>query len=182
MARGKQFDHRGARRIQAMAQTPITEADMSRQWLQGGDCRLKLTPERAELILLKVASGMTAKAAALELGLAPGTVNSAAYNDPEGFGERLREARREGAPTLFETMIEVAFDPDEDPRRSKLKIDVLEKMAKVYDRAVFGDQVRVDAVHSIAPVILPEIAFPRLPTLSAPETSSDQDDDHSDGE
>lgn len=146
---------------------------MSRLWLQGGDCRLKLTPERAELILLKVSSGMTVKAAATELGIPPGTVNSAAYNDPDGFGELLRQARREGAPTLFETMIEVAYNESEDPRSRKLKIDVLDRMAKVYDRATYGDHVRVEASHSIAPVILPEIAFPKL---AAPVEPDDLDD------
>jgi hypothetical protein len=157
----------------------LEPGDMTRQWLDnGGDARITLTPERAEVLLVKVSCGMTVKAAATELGINPGVVNQRAYDDPSGFGVRLRAARQVAAPTLFETMLEVAFEnPEEDPRTKKLKIEVLDRMAKVYDRANFGEQKSISVTTNM-PVMLAPI--PDLPDIDAEFSVSAPDDDDDD--
>jgi hypothetical protein len=141
----KPFNKRSTPKVLNSIISAPTEHDMVKHFLDNDtDLRKQLTPERAEAVLIMIATGKTAKAAATAIGVNPGTVSQRAYDDPEGFGARLRAARQQAASTIFETMIEVAFDEDEDPRRSKLKIDVLDRMAKVYDRATYGDKLQVD--------------------------------------
>lgn len=97
-----------------------------------------------EIVLTRVAAGETIKAVCMDLGISAALVRQRAYDAPEAYGDRLHEARRMNADQSFEQMIEVARDPNIEVPRARLIVDVLEKMAKVNNRAVYGDKVDVN--------------------------------------
>ena len=103
-----------------------------------------VTDEHMETVIARVAAGETVKAVCLDLGISAALVRQRAYDMPAVWGERLHEARRMNADQSFDEMIRVAQDPNIEVPRARLIVDVLEKIAKVNNRAVYGDKVQVD--------------------------------------
>lgn len=103
-----------------------------------------VTDEHMETVLARVAAGQTVKAVCTELQISAALVRQRAYDHPEIWGVRLREARALGADQAFDEMLEVARDTSLETARARLIADVLEKHAKVHNRATYGDKVQVD--------------------------------------
>ncbi|MFZ4165273.1 hypothetical protein [Brevundimonas sp. NPDC058933] len=103
-----------------------------------------VTDAHMETVLARVAAGETVKGVCADLGISAALVRQRVYDAPEVYGERLHQARRLNADQSFEEMIEVARDPSLEVGRARLIVEVLEKMAKVNNRATYGDKVQVD--------------------------------------
>ena len=103
-----------------------------------------VTDAHMEMVIARVAAGETVKAVCEALGISAALVRQRVCDYPDLYGERLHQARRLNADQSFEQMIEVARDTTIDVPRAKLITDILEKMAKVNNRAVYGDKVDVN--------------------------------------
>lgn len=103
-----------------------------------------VTDEHMEMVLARVAAGETVKAICETMGISAALVRQRAYDMPDLWGQRLHEARRMAADQSFDEMIRVAQDTSIEVPRARLIIDVLDKMAKVHNRAVYGDKVQID--------------------------------------
>ena len=141
---------------------------------EGGDARRKMDARTAEVILLKIASGMLQKEAALSMGINPGTVAQRSLDDPDGFGVRLREAKELGAETLADSVLEYAMRLDLSARDREVIIDALKWTAKMQNSRVYGDKVAVEAQIGIAPVVLPNVALPSIPDAEFSDVDGDK--------
>ena len=103
-----------------------------------------VTPEHMEVVLARIAAGETLKGVCTDLGISAALVRQRVYDESAIYGERMHQARRLNADQSFEEMIEVARDPNLEVPRARLIVEVLEKMAKVNNRATYGDKVQVD--------------------------------------
>ena len=103
-----------------------------------------ITDQHLEIVLARVAAGETVKAVSEAMGISAALVRQRCYDQPELWGQRLHEARRMAADQSFDEMIRVAQDTSIEVPRARLIIDVLDKMAKVHNRAVYGDKVQID--------------------------------------
>ena len=103
-----------------------------------------ITDADMEIVISRVAAGETIKAVCTELKISAALVRQRAYDQPTVWGDRLHEARRMNADQSFEQMIEVARDGSLEVPRARLIVEVLEKIAKVNNRAVYGDKVDVN--------------------------------------
>lgn len=106
-----------------------------------------------ELILVRVAAGATVRAVCLEFGIASGTIYQRAIDDQE-FRVRLHAAQEQCGKALFDMMVEVAWNENESTERSKLKIQVLDRLARTFDRSLSDRQqidVRTQTVYVLPP-------------------------------
>lgn len=103
-----------------------------------------ITDADMEIVITRVAAGETLKAVCDHLKISAALVRQRGYDQPTVWGDRLHEARRMNADQSFEAMIEVARDGSLEVPRARLIVEVLEKMAKVNNRAVYGDKVDVN--------------------------------------
>lgn len=103
----------------------------------------RVTDAHMEIVISRVAAGETLKAVCEAMGISAALVRQRVCDYPDLYGEKLHQARRLNADQSFEQMIEVARDPNIEVPRARLIVEVLEKMAKVNNRAVYGDKVDV---------------------------------------
>lgn len=108
----------------------------------------KVTDAHLEAILIRVAAGDTVRNVCTELEISSGAVYQRAIDNP-GYARRLEEARTLGAYALFDSMMDVAWDADEPVERSKLKVSVLDRLARTYNRNL-GDRQQVDVRQAVA--------------------------------
>lgn len=131
---------------------PSIVTELARSQLTGPVHNRTTTSAHLELLLIHVAAGATVKAICWELGISSGAVYQRAIDD-ETFAGRLHAARKIGAQTLFDTMLEVAWNAEEGVERSRLKVQVLDRLARTFDRSL-SDRQQID-VRTMTAYVLP---------------------------
>ena len=123
--------------------SPIIEKTMAQQSQTPCRYNQNITDFMLEEILTRIAGGETLRAVALDLKVSAALVRKRGY-DNEVWGARLREARRMSADQSFEEMLVVARDTSLPVADRRLIVEVLKDIAKVGNRAVYGDKIAID--------------------------------------
>ena len=103
-----------------------------------------VTDHHMEMVIARIGAGDPLPEICRELGISAALVRMRCYDQPTVWGDRMAEARRISADEKHERMLTVAMDASLPVADRRLIVEVLEKHAKVYNRAVYGDKVQVD--------------------------------------
>lgn len=103
----------------------------------------KISDGQLEVILTRLAAGEYLVPICEDLGISAALVRKRQADHP-AFGDRVREAQRIAADYAFDQQLAVAFDMTIEAPHKKIIIDVLDRRAKVHNRALYGDKVAVD--------------------------------------
>lgn len=113
--------------------------------------------------LEQISAGATPAHVMADLGAHRCTLNARAKRDPE-FKERLREAMEDRFLAIAEDVMLVTRGVEGystgDVRRDELVAKYDMALARAYAGRILAEKIQIDATHTLAPVMLPEIALP----------------------
>jgi hypothetical protein len=98
-------------------------------------------PETRDTILERIASGESLSAICRDDNMPGMSVVFTWLKADKDFSDKYARAREAQADVLFDKILEIADDPKEDPRRSKLRIDARMWAASKLKPKVYGDKI-----------------------------------------
>lgn len=98
-------------------------------------------PEIRDKILERIAGGESLRAIGRSEGMPPAATVCRWLAEDLAFREQYARAREAQADALFDDILDIADSPDEDPRRSKLRIDARMWAASKLKPKVYGDKI-----------------------------------------
>lgn len=98
-------------------------------------------PEIRDAILERIAGGESLSAICRSEDMPGMSVVFTWLKADSDFSEKYARAREAQADALFDDILRIADDPDEDPRRSKLRIDARMWAASKLKPKVYGDKI-----------------------------------------
>ena len=104
-------------------------------------------PETRDAILERIASGESLSAICKSDDMPGMSVVFTWLKADSEFSEKYARAREAQADVLFDDILTIADDRDEDPRRSKLKIDARIWAASKLKPKVYGD--KIETTHQV---------------------------------
>lgn len=120
---------------------------MTRTIPKGTRMPKKTPPGVREAILERIAEGKSVRTICKEDGMPAMSAVFRWLKEDESFQEQYARAREAQADALFDDILEIADDPNEDPRRSKLKIDARIWAASKLKPKVYGD--KIETTHQV---------------------------------
>lgn len=97
--------------------------------------------EVRDKILERIANGESLRAICRSDDMPPAPTVCRWLAEDQSFREQYARAREAQADALFDDILEIADSPDEDPRRSKLRIDARIWAASKLKPKVYGDKL-----------------------------------------
>lgn len=104
-------------------------------------------PEIRGVILERIANGESLRSIGRSEGMPPAATVCRWLSEDPAFREQYARAREAQADALFDDILAIADDPDEDPRRSKLRIDARMWAASKLKPKVYGD--KIETTHEV---------------------------------
>jgi hypothetical protein len=115
----------------------------------------QVTPEIAEIVLVRVASGDTLRAVCLDIGISSARVRQFFRDYSSIYADQWRMAKEDCAMAMADLIVDVAWDSNESNERSKLKIETLKWIAERFNRDAFSQRQQIDHRHAVAYVLPP---------------------------